>query len=102
MKQIIDVINRETQMKDGYLEMPSKIREITFKDVWFGYGVPLFEGLNLTIGKGITIFVGESGCGKTTIISLLMRFYDVLEGSLSFIGEKKGVNIMDIRSESLR
>jgi ATP-binding cassette subfamily B protein len=71
---------------------------IQYKDVHFRYaaGRDVFDGLNLTIQAGETVaFVGPSGAGKTTICSLLPRFYEVDSGSITIDG-------IDIRSMTLR
>ncbi|MDP8919053.1 MAG: ABC transporter ATP-binding protein/permease [Pseudomonadota bacterium] len=71
---------------------------IQYKDVHFGYaaGRDVLDGLNLTIQAGETVaFVGPSGAGKTTICSLLPRFYEVDSGSITIDG-------IDIRSMTLR
>jgi ABC-type multidrug transport system fused ATPase/permease subunit len=60
--------------------------KIELRDVHFKYptrDVSVFKGLNLTIEKGqFAALVGASGCGKTSIISLLERFYDVSKGKI--------------------
>ena len=74
---------------------------IEIKDVQFSYtpGKPLIEGFNLSVSGGQKIaIVGPTGCGKTTFINLLMRFYDVNSGSISV----DGVDIREITRESLR
>ncbi len=75
--------------------------EITLSDVHFSYTPekPLIENLNLSVepGKRVAI-VGPTGCGKTTLINLLMRFYDVNEGKISV----DGTDIRDITRHSLR
>ncbi len=74
---------------------------VVLKDVAFSYDParPLIEGLNLDVpaGKKIAI-VGPTGCGKTTIINLLMRFYEVGGGSISLDGK----DIRNIKRKSLR
>ena len=62
-------------------------RDIVFTDVHFKYparpDVPILQGLSLTIKKGETVaLVGTSGCGKSTCIQLLQRFYDLKSGEL--------------------
>ncbi|KIX08813.1 uncharacterized protein Z518_03470 [Rhinocladiella mackenziei CBS 650.93] len=64
---------------------------IEFKDVWFSYptrpDVKVLQGLRLQIRKGESIgIVGASGCGKTTVISLLERFYDIQSGDILING----------------
>ncbi len=74
---------------------------IEIKDVAFSYtsSQRLIEGFNLSVKSGEKIaIVGPTGCGKTTFINLLMRFYDVNSGSISV----DGVDIRDITRESLR
>ncbi len=75
--------------------------EVTLRDVSFSY-VPdrkLIENLYLVVEEGKRVaIVGPTGCGKTTIINLLMRFYDVNSGSISV----DGVDIRNITRESLR
>ncbi|KAJ6007700.1 hypothetical protein N7540_011676 [Penicillium herquei] len=65
--------------------------EIHFKNVAFKYAsqeIPLFTGLNVTIESGqFVAFVGASGCGKTSMISLLERFYNPFRGSISINGQ---------------
>lgn len=74
---------------------------VDLKDVAFSY-VPdrkLIENLNLQVEKGRRVaIVGPTGCGKTTIINLLMRFYDVDEGSISV----DGTDIRKLTRKSLR
>ncbi|WFU12698.1 ABC transporter ATP-binding protein (plasmid) [Rhizobium sp. CB3090] len=75
--------------------------DIVYKNVSFGYSDQgtIFDGLNLTISAGETIaFVGASGTGKTTICSLLPRFYDVTGGSITI----DGIDIRDMTQASLR
>lgn len=76
--------------------------ELTFEDVYFQYeeqGEPVLRGINFDIKPGQTVaFVGMSGGGKSTIISLLPRFYDVTGGSIRIDGQ----DIRDVTIESLR
>lgn len=62
---------------------------ITIEDVFFSYSkdVPLIEDFNLSVRPGQRVaIVGPTGCGKTTLINLLMRFYDVNSGSIQIDG----------------
>ena len=68
-------------------------RDIVFTDVEFKYparpDVPILQGLSLTIRKGETVaLVGTSGCGKSTCIQLVQRFYDPEHGKIE-LGESR-------------
>ena len=75
--------------------------DISYRGVRFGYDEdrPVLNGIDLDIRAGETVaFVGPSGAGKTTICSLLPRFYDVQAGSITIDGH----DIRDIQLASLR
>lgn len=75
--------------------------DISYRDVSFGYGSdrPVLQGVNLDLKAGETVaFVGPSGAGKTTICSLLPRFYEVEGGALTI----DGIDIRDMTLASLR
>ena len=90
---ILDVPNaQELHISRGLIE---------FKDVTFRYdeNKPLLEHLNLSIAPGEKIgLVGRSGAGKSTIVNLLLRFYDLNEGKILLDGQ----NIHDVTQNSLR
>lgn len=74
---------------------------VHFKNVHFAYvpGEPVLQGVDLEVPAGSTVaLVGHTGCGKTTLTSLLMRFYDVTEGAI----EIDGIDIRDVTLRSLR
>ena len=74
---------------------------VALEDVSFSYRpeVPLIQHLNLTVQPGQRIaIVGPTGCGKTTLINLLMRFYDVKEGQICV----SGIPIRDMTRNTLR
>ena len=74
---------------------------VRFEDVSFSYTseVPLIEHMNLEVKPGQRVaIVGPTGCGKTTVINLLMRFYDVNKGKITL----DGVPIQELTWESLR
>lgn len=77
--------------------------KIEFKNVWFRYPTRkedfVMKGLNLTINPNEQVaLVGESGCGKSTFVNLLMRFYDVDDGEVLL----DGVNIKEYNLHDLR
>lgn len=95
----------DTADRPGAKAVASLKGDIVYKDVSFAYsGDPaskdkVLDGLNLTIAAGETVaFVGPSGAGKTTICSLLPRFYDVTAGAISV----DGIDIRDMTQASLR
>ena len=74
---------------------------VSVENVFFSYdkNVPLIEDFNLKVNPGMRVaIVGPTGCGKTTLINLLMRFYDVDKGKISVSGN----NITEIKRDSLR
>jgi ATP-binding cassette subfamily B multidrug efflux pump len=74
---------------------------IEFKDVWFSYNDKdwILKNISFTIEKGKTVaFVGQTGAGKTTIISLVSGFYKIQKGEILI----DGVNINDIKKRDLR
>lgn len=111
--RLLELINEEVEVKDGEIELgeskhigqnsavKGEIGDIELDNVSFSYvkDKKLIEGLNLSVKKGQRIaIVGPTGCGKTTIINLLMRFYDVDSGSIRV----ENADIRDIKRHSLR
>lgn len=83
------------------VEMDSIRGEIEFKDVWFAYepDVWVLKGVSFRVAPGQTVaFVGSTGSGKTTILSLLCRNYDIQKGQILV----DGVDIRHIKIQSLR
>ncbi len=104
-KRIFDVIDAEAEIPDApnaVKLLPENVDgSVDIKNVSFSYSPerPLIENLNLAVRKGQRIaIVGPTGCGKTTLINLLMRFYDVNFGEISV----SGIPIRDITRNSLR
>lgn len=103
-----EMINREPSIdsEDKKGKALSYVRgEIEFKGVYFNYpsrpDTPILQGLNLKVPPGKTVgLVGGSGSGKSTIISLLQRFYDPIEGDIILDGHKiKKLHLKWLRSQ---
>lgn len=102
-KRVFDFIEEESEPKDDKdaVILRNAKGNLKLENVGFSYKkeVPLLKGLNLDVKPGQKIaIVGPTGCGKTTLINLLMRFYDVDEGAIRMEGE----DIRHITRESLR
>ena len=101
--RIFELMEEEPQIPDAEdaLELKAVRGNVTLENVSFSY-VPdkkLIRGFNLSVKPGQRVaIVGPTGCGKTTIINLLMRFYDVDEGSIRV----EGTDIRDVTRKSLR
>ncbi|MEK5148572.1 ABC transporter ATP-binding protein [Psychrobacillus sp. FSL K6-4615] len=102
-KRFLELIEQDPEIQDSpnALTVQHLKGDINFEQVGFRYDEhkPVLDNINLSIKAGETIaFVGPSGAGKTTICSLIPRFYDVQEGAISV----DGLNIQDITMKSLR
>ena len=101
--RLFELIEEEPQIPEpaDAMELADVKGSVELNDVSFSY-VPdrkLIEGLNLSVKPGQRIaIVGPTGCGKTTIINLLMRFYDVNSGSITV----EGTDIRNATRNSLR
>lgn len=90
------VLDRENAKVLTHAEGDVEIRHLAFS---YSPDKPLITDLNLNVKKGMTVaIVGPTGCGKTTLINLLMRFYDANSGSILL----DGTNVLDITRKSLR
>lgn len=101
LKRINNVLNESNDVNDGKEKINEVIKKIEFNHVDFGYSKEklVIKDFNIKIKEGQKIaIVGPTGCGKTTIINLLLRFYDPSQGSISF----DNLNTKDILKESLR
>lgn len=99
--RIFEVIDEKPEILDADKELNNVSGNITCKDVNFSYdpNKQLITNFNLNVKQGQKVaIVGPTGCGKTTLINLLMRFYDVNSGSIKI----DGVDIRDIKRKSLR
>ena len=100
--RVFDILDTQDQIQDkGSLIAPNFKGEIEFKDVHFGYieNEEVIKGINLKVKESETIaIVGATGAGKSTIINLLNRFYEINSGVICIDGE----NINSYTLESLR
>jgi ATP-binding cassette subfamily B protein len=102
-KRYLEIMDTEPDISDkpDAKEIKALHGDITFDNVYFGYekNRPVLNNISLNVKAGETIaFVGPSGAGKTTICSLLPRFYDVTGGAITI----DGIDIRDMKLESLR
>jgi ATP-binding cassette, subfamily B, bacterial len=102
-KRFIELIDTEPDIKNlpDAVEVPALKGDIHFQHVTFGYegNRNILNDLTFSIEPGKTVaFVGPSGAGKTTICSLIPRFYDVLGGEITI----DGIDIRNMTKESLR
>ena len=101
--RVLNLIEEESVVPDRenakvltHAEGDVEIRHLAFS---YSPDKPLITDLNLNVKKGMTVaIVGPTGCGKTTLINLLMRFYDANSGSILL----DGTNVLDITRKSLR
>jgi len=104
-RRVFDLLETVSTVKDPVrpLKLPHPLRgEIVVDNVWFRYQPALpevLQGISLRIGAGeVVALVGPSGAGKTTVASLLPRFWDVSSGRITF----DGVDIRDLSLSELR
>lgn len=101
-RRVFDILDEEPESSDANgIEVENCNGSIEIKNVSFSYNpeVPLIQGLDLSVKPGQRIaIVGPTGCGKTTFINLLMRFYDVTNGEILIDGR----DIRDMKRKNLR
>lgn len=98
--EILDEVEELPDKKDAVV-IPSPKGEVKFEHVKFGYkeNVTLMEDMNIDVKQGQTIaIVGPTGAGKTTLVNLLMRFYEIQGGRITI----DGVDIKDLKRGDLR
>jgi ATP-binding cassette subfamily B multidrug efflux pump len=103
-KRIMEVLNCEPAINDGAYDGETIVKgKVEFRNVSFAYpgneGASVIEDFNLVISPGETIgILGATGCGKTSLISLIPRFYDVTKGAVLV----DDVDVKDYKLEVLR
>ena len=100
-ERIFEFLDQEPEEEIVIDEIKRPVEDIEFDEVYFSYDkkTPVINNLNLHVEKNKTVaIVGSTGAGKTTIVNLLMRFYDIDRGSIKI----NGVDIRDISRKNLR
>lgn len=100
-KRVYEIFDEKEMPEDGKDSSPVNSLDVTFKDVKFSYDPekPLIKDLNFTAKEGQKVaIVGATGAGKTTIVNLLMRFYEIDGGSIQIGGR----DIREMPRETLR
>ena len=103
-RRVAEVLNRNIEIKDSntIIELPETFQgEITFHDVSFQYQdapQPILKNISFTAkANQTTAFIGSTGSGKSTLIHLIPRFYDVTEGSITI----DGIDIREMKQHDL-
>ena len=100
--RIINLLDSdEYVMKEGTNRPRSITGEVKFNDVWFAYNEPeyVLKGIDLAIRPGETVaLVGSTGAGKSTVVNLLNRFYDINRGSITV----DGIDVREMDLKTLR
>lgn len=101
MERVDKILKAETNILEPEHPEPVALNEcIEYRDVWFRYQSEwVLKGVNLSIPKGKTVaLVGQSGSGKSTMVDLLPRFYDVTKGSIRLDGtDIRNASLLDLR-----
>lgn len=101
-ERVFEIIEQPTEVStEGLPDLPHSDGNVAFNNIKFSYSPdkPLINGITVDFKSGQQIaLVGPTGCGKTTLINLLMRFYDVTDGSITV----DGTDIRNVTRQSLR
>ncbi|MDU1023420.1 MAG: ABC transporter ATP-binding protein [Peptoniphilus harei] len=100
-ERVFEFLDQEPEEEIVKDEIKKPVEDIEFKNVYFSYDKkkPVINNLNLEVEKNKTVaIVGSTGAGKTTIVNLLMRFYDIDRGFIKINGK----DIRDVSRKNLR
>lgn len=102
-KRVKEILHSQPEIKDGHFEEETRLRgKIEFQNVSFAYpgsNQLVLKDINLTIQPGETVAImGSTGCGKTSLVNLIPRFYDVTKGTVLV----DGVDVREYNQKVLR
>lgn len=102
-KRVKEVLHSRPELADGNFDGKTELQgQVEFRNVSFAYpgsNQTILKNINLTIGSGETVAVmGATGCGKSSLVNLIPRFYDVTEGAVLV----DGVDVREYNQKSLR
>jgi len=102
-ERVFEILDEEEEIADGLdaIELRKPHGDVMFQHVTFSYdeNVPLIEDLNIEVKQGQNVaIVGPTGAGKTTLVNLLMRFYEIQDGKITI----DGMDIRRIKRDNLR
>lgn len=100
-RRVMELLECSPAITDGDFDGDTKLKgKVEFKNVSFGYGkTDILKNISFTVNPGETIgILGETGCGKTSLVQLIPRFYDVREGAVLV----DGIDVRDYKLEALR
>jgi ATP-binding cassette subfamily B multidrug efflux pump len=103
-ERVFELMDLPPEVRDapGAYPLPPIAGHVVFDDVWFGYDdAPVLKGITLDVPAGTTVaFVGETGAGKSSMINLISRFYDIRSGTLTIDGHPlAGVTQASLREQ---
>lgn len=103
IERVVEILDMKPSIADrpNAKDLKKIGKNIVFENVWFEYneGTPVLKNINMEVKSGTTVaLVGNSGGGKTTVVNLLPRFYDVVKGAIKI----DGTDIRDLTLSSLR
>jgi ATP-binding cassette, subfamily B, bacterial len=104
-QRVMDILDTDQSVKELPHAKPLQIAkgEVSYKNVYFGYNPerPVLEGVNFTCpGGSMVAVVGQTGAGKTSLVSLLLRFFDPQHGAITIDGQDlKAVTLKSLREQ---